>query len=98
MTLTIPDEIRGFLFSPCETFWQIQDDDLKDTTFYCIVISVIYTLLSTLITGIAVSKHPALVPVTEHGHLGSSRNTNLFCDRVTFSGHQESDRRKPGIL
>jgi hypothetical protein len=61
MTLTIPDKIRGFLFSPSEAFWQIRDEDLKDTTRYFIVISVIYTLLSTLITGIAVSKHPALV-------------------------------------
>jgi hypothetical protein len=49
MILTIPDKIRGFLFSPCETFWQIRDEDLKDTTFSCIVISVICTLLSTLI-------------------------------------------------
>ena len=61
MTLTIPDKIRGFLFSPSEAFWQVRDEDLKETTLYFIVISVIYTLLSTLITGIAVSKHPALV-------------------------------------
>ena len=61
MTLTIPDKIRGFLFSPSEAFWQVRDEDLKETTRYFIVISVIYTLLSTLITGIAVSKHPALV-------------------------------------
>ena len=61
MTLTIPDKIRGFLFCPGESFWQIRDEDLKDTTRYFIIISVIYTLLSTLITGIAVSKHPALV-------------------------------------
>ena len=61
MTLTIPDKIRGFLFSPSEAFRQIRDEDLKDTARYFIVISVIYTLLSTLITGIAVSKHPALV-------------------------------------
>jgi len=61
MTLTIPDKIRGFLFCPGESFWQIRDEDLKDTTRYFIIISVIYTILSTLITGIAVSKHPALV-------------------------------------
>lgn len=61
MTSTIPDKIRGFLFSPREAFWQIRDEDLKDTTVYFIVISVIYTLLSTLLTGIAVSKHPALL-------------------------------------
>jgi hypothetical protein len=61
MTLTIPDKIRGFLFSPSEAFWQVRDEDLKETTLYFIVISVIYTLLSTLITGIAVSKHPALI-------------------------------------
>ena len=61
MTPTIPDKIRGFLFSPGEAFWQVRDEDLKDTTLYFILISVIYTLLSTLITGIAVSKHPALL-------------------------------------
>jgi hypothetical protein len=61
MTFTISDKIRGFLFSPSEAFWKVRDEDLKDTTLYFIVISVIYTLLSTLLTVIAVSKHPALV-------------------------------------
>jgi hypothetical protein len=61
MTATIPDKIRGFLFSPGEAFWQVRDEGLRDTTLYFILISVIYTLLSTLITGIAVSKHPALL-------------------------------------
>jgi hypothetical protein len=61
MTFSIPDKIRGFLFSPSEAFWQVRDEHLQDTTIYFIVISVIYTLFSTLITGIAVSKHPALV-------------------------------------
>ena len=61
MAIPIPDKIRGFLFSPGEAFWQVRDEDLKETTLYFIVISLIYTLLSTLITGIAVSKHPALV-------------------------------------
>ena len=61
MMVRISDKIRGFLFSPSEAFWQVRDEDLKETTLYFIVISVIYTLLSTLITGIAVSKHPALV-------------------------------------
>jgi hypothetical protein len=61
MTFTIPDKIRGFLFSPGESFRKVRDEALQDTTIYFIVISIIYTLLSTLITGIAVSKHPALV-------------------------------------
>jgi hypothetical protein len=61
MTFSIPDKIRGFLFSPSEAFWQVRDEYLQDTTIYFIIISVIYTLFSTLITGIAVSKHPALV-------------------------------------
>ncbi|MCE5298843.1 MAG: YIP1 family protein [Methanoregulaceae archaeon] len=61
MTFSIPDKIRGFLFSPSEAFWKVRDEDLRDTMIYFIVISIIYTLLSTLITGIAISKHPALV-------------------------------------
>jgi len=61
MMVRISDKIRGFLFSPGEAFWQIRDEHLQDTLIYFVIISIIYTLFSTLITGIAISKHPALV-------------------------------------
>lgn len=61
MMVRISDKIRGFLFSPGEAFWQVRDEHLQDTMIYFVSISIIYTLFSTLITGIAVSKHPALV-------------------------------------
>ena len=61
MIVRISDKIRGFLFSPSEAFWQVRDEHLQDTMIYFVIISIIYTLLSTIISGIAVSKHPALV-------------------------------------
>jgi hypothetical protein len=61
MPFPIPDRIRGFLFSPGEAFRKVRSEDLHETGIYFVVITLIYTILSTTIAGIAVSKHPALV-------------------------------------
>ena len=61
MPFSIPDKIRGFLFCPGESFRKIRNEDLQKAGIYFIVITSIYTILSTTIAGIAISKHPALV-------------------------------------
>lgn len=61
MPFPIPDRIRGFLFTPGESFRKVESEDLEETVIYFVIISLIYTILSTIIAGIAVSKHPAVV-------------------------------------
>jgi hypothetical protein len=58
MRYSIPDKVRGFLFSPSETYWKVKDESLRDTLLYFSLISLVYSTLSTIMTAAGVFIHP----------------------------------------
>ena len=49
MVLTIPDRIKGFLFSPTATFDASKEDTIGDAFKYFVVILVIYAVLLSIV-------------------------------------------------
>jgi len=55
MVLSIVERIKGFLFSPSETFDASKEDTLGDALYYIMVILAIYAVLIAIIAAIAFS-------------------------------------------
>jgi hypothetical protein len=55
MVLSIGERIKGFLFSPSETFDASKEDTLGDALKYFVIILVIYAVLSAIIAALAIS-------------------------------------------
>jgi hypothetical protein len=55
MVLSIVERIKGFLFSPSETFDASKADTIGDALKYFVIILVIYAVLSAIIVALAIS-------------------------------------------
>jgi len=55
MVLSIVERIKGFLFSPSDTFDASREDSLGDAFKYFVVILAIYAVLSAIIAAVAFS-------------------------------------------
>ncbi|MBN1762931.1 MAG: YIP1 family protein [Methanomicrobia archaeon] len=55
MVLSIVERIKGFLFTPSETFDASREDTLGDALTYFVIILVIYAVLSAIIAAVAIS-------------------------------------------
>jgi hypothetical protein len=55
MVLSIVERIKGFLFSPSETFDASKEDTLGDALKYFVIILAIYAVLSAIIVALAIS-------------------------------------------
>jgi hypothetical protein len=58
MRSSIPDKVRGFLFSPSETYWKVKDENPRDTILFFFFIALIYSILSTIMTAAGIFIHP----------------------------------------
>jgi hypothetical protein len=63
MRYSIPDKMRGFLFSPSETYWKVKEESLRATITYFFLIALIYSIFSTIMTAAGVFIHPFIALV-----------------------------------
>jgi len=55
MVLSIGERLKGFLFSPSETFDNSKDDTIGDAFKYFVVILMIYALIISVLVAVAFS-------------------------------------------
>ena len=83
MVLSIVDRVKGFLFSPSQTFDASKDDTLGDAFTYFLIILAIYAVLMAIIATVAFSLLSGLmttlgVPVPIGPALGPLVGVGLF--------------------
>lgn len=83
MVLSIVDRVKGFLFSPSQTFDASKDDTLGDAFTYFLIILAIYAILMAIIATVAFSLLSGLmtmlgVPVPIGPTLGPLVGVGLF--------------------
>jgi len=61
MVLSIGERLKGFLFSPSETFDNSKDDTIGDAFKYFVVILMIYALIISVLVAVAFSRFASML-------------------------------------
>lgn len=58
MTESVPNKIRGFLFTPTLSFRRAKEEPMRDTVVYVVILAAFYSVMSAILTALEVFVHP----------------------------------------
>lgn len=58
MRESVPNKIRGFLFTPTLSFRRVKEEPVRDTVVYVVILAAFYAVMSAILTALDVFVHP----------------------------------------